>query len=148
MDRESAHAVERECVNVLTQYFCHLDRHEFEAAVAFFTPDIVRNIDGDRLAGREGILASMHAFIGDLPMRQVLSNLTATVIDADHAVLTYYLTVYCQQESDFATGKASVVGIDHFCDQEDKLVRTEEGWRIAQRDIVTVLQHVAAPTTR
>ena len=147
MDEEIVYAVERACIRVLTQYFFHVDRHDFEAAVAYLLPDVIRNVDGDCLLGRDGVLATMQAFIDDLSMRHMICNVMATVIDADHASLTYNLAVYCHKDVDVADGTAAIVGIDHICDQVDKFVKMEEGWRIAQRDITTVLQDTTAVPT-
>ena len=44
MDREKERAIEWECQKVLRQYYQHVDRREFEKAVALFTP-------GRRLGG-------------------------------------------------------------------------------------------------
>ena len=147
MDGAQLHAVERECSSVLTQYFRRVDRHEFEQAVAYLAPDIDWNMDGLRLVGRDENLASMYAYIGDLFIRHVISNVVVTMTDADHATVSYYLALYRHKKADVVDGKVSVVGPNHFCEQEDKFVRMQEGWHIAHRKITTVLRDdTAVPT--
>ena len=147
MDAAQLQAVERECTSVLTQYFRHVDRHEFEQAVAYLTPDIDWNMDGARLVGRDQNLASMYAYIDDLFIRHIISNIVVTISDADHATVGYYLALYRHRKVDVVDGKVAVVGPNHFCEQEDKLVRTHDGWRIAHRNITTVLRDdTAVPT--
>jgi hypothetical protein len=147
MDGEQLQAVERECASALTQYYRHIDRHEFEQAVAFLAPDVDWNMDGDNFVGREANLASMHEFIDDLFIRHVVSNMTVTMTDADHATVIYYMVMYRHRTADVVDGRVSVVGPNHFCDVEDKFVRLEEGWRVARRNCITTLRDdTAVPT--
>ena len=140
MDVEQVHAIERECANVVTQCGRHADQHEFEKAAALITPDVVFKGGGsDPLVGREAIIASMHANIADLFRRRVIKNMVVTVHDADHATATAYWLMYSYKTADVADGKVSTAAPTHFCESEDKLVRMDEGWRIAQRYIKFVL---------
>ena len=147
MDGAQLHAVERECSGVLTKYFRHVDRHEFEQAVAYLAPDIDWNMGGARLVGRDQNLASMHAYIGDLVIRHIISNIVVTMTDDDHATVTYYLALYRHKKADVVDGKVSVVGPNHFCEQEDKFVRMQDGWRVAHRKVKTVLHDDTAQPT-
>ena len=144
---EQVHAIEREIISVLTQYYRHVDRHEFEEAVALFTPDIDWNMDGDRFVGREENLASMHAFIDDLFIRHICSNVVVTMTDADHATVTYYKVMYRHKKIDVVDGKVSIVGPNHFCEHEDEFVRMDDGWRVAQKDCTTVLRDATSVPT-
>ena len=136
MDVEQVHAIERECATVVTQCGRHADQHEFERAAALFTPDVVfKGGNSDPLVGSEAIIASMHANIADLFRRRVITNMIVTVHDADHATVTSYWMMYSHKSADVVERKVSSATPTQFCECEDKLVRTDEGWPIAQRSI-------------
>ena len=140
MDVEQEHVIERECANVLMQCRRHADLKEFEKAAALFAPDVVfRSGDSDPLVGREANIAAMHANIGDVFMRCVISNILVTVIDADHATSTSLWIMYRHKQADVDAGKVTTAEPSRFCESEDTFVRLDEGWRIAQRNFKTVL---------
>ena len=141
MDIEQKHVIERECANVLMQCRRLADQKEYEKSAALFTPDFVFNSTGrDPIVGREANIESMYNLISDLFMRCVISNILVTVIDADHAESTSYWIMYRHKQADVDAGKVTTAEPTRFCESNDKFVRTEEGWRIAQRDIKAILQ--------
>ncbi len=140
MDVEQVHVIERECAKVLMQCRRHADMKEFEQAAALFAPDVVfRSGDGEPLVGREANLAAMHANIGDVFMRCVISNILVSVIDADHATATSYWIMYNHQQADVDDGKVTTAEPTRFCESEDAFVRTDEGWLISERHFKTML---------
>ena len=64
MTRDEERAIEWECQKVLRLYYQHVDRHEFEKAVALFTPDVDWLGLGAPLKGREEILVALDAALG------------------------------------------------------------------------------------
>jgi hypothetical protein len=132
--------IERECANVLLQCRRHADQQEYEKAAALFTPDVFfKSGDSDPTVGREANIAAMHANIGDLFMRCVITNILVTIIDADHATATSYWQMYVHKKADVDDGKVKTADPSRFCESEDKFVRTDEGWLIAQRIFNRVL---------
>jgi hypothetical protein len=62
---------------------------------------------------------------------RVASNMRFVATGADRAEGTTVLTVYLDNNGDWATSVPWVVGEDH-----DRFVRTEHGWRFAHRSWV------------
>ena len=140
MDIEQTHVIERECTKVLMQCRRHGDMGEFEKAAALFTTDVFfQSGDSEPTIGRDANIAAMHANIGDLFMRCVITNVLVSVIDADHATATSYWIMYVHKKSDMAAGNVKSAEPSRFSESEDEFVRTDEGWRIARRIFTTVL---------
>ena len=140
MDIEQTHVIERECTKVLMQCRRHGDMGEFEKAGALFTTDVhFQSGDSEPLIGRDANIAAMHANIGDVFMRCVISNVLVSVIDADHAAATSYWIMYVHKKADMAAGNVTSAEPSRFAESEDEFVRTDEGWRISRRHFKTVL---------
>ena len=140
MDVEQVREIERQCSNVLMQCRYQADMQEYEKSAAFFTRDVVfRSGESEPIVGREANLKSMYKNISDLFMRCVISNILVTVIDADHATATSYWVMYRHKKADVDEGKVSTAEPSHFCESADTFVRTDEGWRIAERNFKMVL---------
>ena len=147
MDREKERAIEWECQKILRQYYQHVDRREFEKAVALFTPDVDWVGLGVPLRGREEILAALHPALGKSTARHVLTNTVVNVIDEDHAEARSYNTLTTSHETTFEVGDSPIPceGPNILVDMSEQLVRTEEGWRIAQRRAVAIFRHDPKP---
>ncbi len=139
MDEDRKQAIEWQCAKLLTHYYNLIDRQEFDAAVALFTPDIVWSMDGEDFRGRDGNLSALHGLLDDMLIRHVISNIVVTVIDETHAEAVTYLVIYCHPKTALAEGKLQSVEANRFSEVANELVRTDEGWRIARREIKTVM---------
>ena len=126
----------------MCRYLKHVDRREFDEAVALFTPDADWQSHGVRLRGREALLDALHAALDTGTIRHVMSNAVVTVSDADHAVLHDYHTLYYTDAAEFETapGPLPFEGPHRLTDSRVELVRTPEGWRIARNDSLIVFR--------
>ena len=142
MEREQERAIEWECQKVLRQYYQHVDRREFEEAVALFTPDVDWVGLGVPLRGRKEILDALSPALGKSTARHVLTNTVVTVIDEDHAEARSYNTLSTSHETMFDVGDRPIPyeGPNILADMSEQLVRTDEGWRIAQRRAVAIFR--------
>ena len=142
MDRDQERAIEQACDAVMCRYLTHVDRREFDQAVALFVPDVDWQSHGVRLRGREELLAAVHASLDKGTIRHVMSNAVVTVVDEDHAVLRDYHTLYYTDAAEFETaqGPLPFEGPHRLTDSKVELVRTRDGWRIARNDSLIVFR--------
>lgn len=141
MDIEQKREIERECTDILLQNSRLTDHEEWDKAVALFTPDVVFKgiASGVTAVGREANVESMKSRIKDQWRRRMISNVMVTVHDADHASVTAYWTMYKHKKADVLDGKIPDATPTHFCETDDEFVRTDEGWRIAQREFNEII---------
>ena len=119
-DRQAIH-------DLVTRYACAVDRRDFEAVAACFTPDAdtdysyfkgpIREVLEKIRAGVNGFAMTMH----------VLGNHLATV-HGDAATSETYAVCYHRRPG-VPDGAQLVVAMRYL----DDLVRTPEGWRIRRR---------------
>ena len=117
------------------------DRGRLDALAACFEPDGVLVMpDGARLEGRGAILEALEDVGRELAqrterplMRHHVSSLTIELDGADAARARAYFSVFTE------------AGLDHWGGYADRLVRSDEGWRFAER---RVRLDGAAPTSR
>ena len=142
MLRDEERAIEQECQSVHCRYLNHVDRREFDQAVALFARDVEWESHGVRLRGREALLAALHASLGTGTIRHVMSNAVVTVVDENHAVLRDYHTLYYTKAAEFEThdGPLPFEGPDRLTDSRVEMVRTSAGWRIASNDSLIVFR--------
>jgi hypothetical protein len=140
MDVEQMQLIEHKCERVILQCARHTDLEEYEEAAALFAPDVAF-IGAVSPVGREANIESMKARGTRFNSwrRRVVTNMIVQVHDADHATVTAYWMIYSLDKSDFAAGKVSSVAPTHFNETVDELVRLNEGWRIAQRELIRVI---------
>ena len=143
MERERELAIEWDCQKLVREYYQHVDRHEFEQAVALFTPDVLWEVLGVKLQGRETLLKGLNGALGDGTIRHVVTNSLVNVIDEDHAEIRFYLSIYYKQgiRVEDQDGPLPFEGPHRIMDQGDKMVRTEEGWRTSYRWGKPIFRH-------
>ena len=102
---------------------------------------------GVPLKGREEILVVLDAALGKSTARHVLTNTVVDVIDENHAAARSYNTLSTSHETTFEVGDSPIAyeGPNILADMSEKLVRTDEGWRIAWRRAVGVFRHNPQP---
>ena len=140
MDLDQERAIELDCAKALTQFYIHVDAGDYEAAANIYTEDGFW-IAGDlEMHGREAICESMRKGLPSVFVQHMIQNIVVNVIDEDHADAVLYATVYRQGKADMLPTTLPSIGPWFTGRQDNKLVRTSEGWRIARKDIVNYLQ--------
>ena len=134
MTEDERRAIEADCERLIKLYVNLSDAQDWPAAAALYTDDalFLRPSGGDAIEGREAILAS---FLARPPrvQRHLMANVVVKVEDADHARAFSVIVLY---QGDPAPGgelpamsdNSPLVGTF-----TDRLVRTAEGWRFAER---------------
>ena len=127
-------AIEADCERLIKHYVNLNDAQDWPAVARLYTEDAVfrRPSGGDPIMGREAILASFQARPPRV-QRHVIANVVVEVEDADHArafcaILLYQGDPAPDGELPEMSGNSPLVGWFR-----DKLVRTAEGWRFAER---------------
>ena len=135
MERDQERAIEWDCQKLIREYYQYVDQRQFEEAVALFTRDVLWEVLGVKLQGRETLLASLNGALGDGTIRHVVTNDLVDVIDDDHAAVRFYLSIYYAQgvKVEDHDGPLPFEGPHRIMDQGDKLVRTKDGRRTAYR---------------
>ena len=135
MDRDQERAIEWECQKIMRRYYFHVDRREFEKAVALFTPDVDWMSHGVKLDGRDELLKGLYASLGEGTVRHILTNTVVTVTDNDHAIVRSYNTLYYRSDAEYqeADDPLAMEGPHRLLDSYAELTRTDDGWRISKR---------------
>lgn len=138
MDSKIRREIEAECVALSHAWAYHIDRKEYAALAELFVPDGVFVRTGVRLAGREAILAAMHARPAEQFTRHVTTNWHFTAVEADRANAvsynqSYYAFLPGQPPFTYAPERMMLLEF------VDEYVRTAEGWRFRERDARAVL---------
>lgn len=125
--------------DLVTRYACAVDRRDFEAVAACFTPDA--DTDYTYFKGPIAeVLEKIRAGVGGFAMTMhVLGNHLAQV-RGDEASSETYAVCY-HRRAGVAEGVQLVVAMRYL----DQLVRTPEGWRIARRHATVEWQQNAPP---
>ncbi len=126
-------AIEHACTQLMIEYARSIDFRDYDNIENLFTVDAVLVI-GQRLSGRDAIVAAIKQRPGELRSRHVISNPFVDVIDARNARGICYLTLYRHYGAEsLAHGPVGLnrpAAVGHF---EDTFVRTPAGWRISDR---------------
>lgn len=119
-------------VEAVNRYAYGLDGRDWKLLDQVFTEDAVARYggpDGALLDGRAAIVASIRAHLdGCGPTQHLLGNHIVTV-EGDEAIAHCKARVYHQG----AGTRAELTPYECFGVYEDRLKRTPEGWRIAER---------------
>jgi hypothetical protein len=134
LSEEARRAIEADCERLIKRYVNLNDAQDWEAVAALYTEDAVfrRPSGGDPIEGR----AAIHAgFLARPPraQRHVIANVVVEVEDETHARAFSVILLYM---GDAVEGgglpvqdpKSPLIGTF-----TDRLVRTAEGWRFAER---------------
>ena len=135
MTESDRRAIEQDCERLIRQYVNLNDAQDWPAVAGLYAEDarFARpSSPGEFVEGREAILASFLARPARA-QRHVIANTVVEVEDADHASAFSVIILYM---GDVAEGgglpvqdpKSPLIGTF-----TDRLVRTGEGWRFAER---------------
>jgi hypothetical protein len=143
MTREDERVIEWECKSVLLQNLQHVDQREYERAADLYTTDAIWSLDGFALKGREKILEALYPALSNGTVRHIFSNTVVDVIDDTHAECHSYHSIYYTADGRIEDhdGPMPFEGPHRVGDQAVKMVRTDEGWRIASLKSTTVFRH-------
>ena len=142
MTRDEERAIEWECQKVVRKYYAHVDKREFEQAVALFTPDVDWVGFDVPLNGREELLEGLYGALGKSTIRHVLTNTVVDVIDEDHAKVCSYNTLNATHDTTYEVGDSPIPyeGPTFVADMTEDMLRTDEGWLIARRRAVAIFR--------
>jgi len=135
MTDEERRAIEADCERLIKHYVNLNDARDWAAVAALYTEDarFARpSQPGVFVEGREAILASFLARPARA-QRHVIANVVVEVEDADHARAFSVIVLYMGDPSapgELPAMSASSPLVGTFT---DKLVRTRDGWRFAER---------------
>lgn len=135
MEANNRLIIERACAALSIAYARHVDFGEYHLFARLFSPDGYLNA-GSPLHGREAIYAAMSRRPEQLRSRHVLTNVHIEVIDDEHARGISYLTLYRHIGQESLAARAidfdAPAAVGHY---SDEFVHTNEGWRIARREL-------------
>lgn len=118
--------VERDCIAAATRFFHHLDRGDYAGVAALIAEDGVWVRQGKELVGPGAVLDALRARPADFVTRHLLSNVLVDITGDGEATVAYELSVYGQTGAEPPRHLSIMTG-------EDRLVRTEAGWRIRSK---------------
>ncbi len=135
LTNDDRRAIEADCARLINHYANCNDAHEWQACADCYTEDAVfrRPSGGDPVVGRGAILES---FLARAPraQRHVMANTVVEVRDAENATAFSSIILYMGQAAEdgglpMQDAKSPLIGW-----YRDRLVRTAEGWRFAERE--------------
>ena len=135
MNRDEERAIEWDCAKALNQFYIFVDGGDYERAADMYTEDGFWTVDDTELHGRQAICDSLRAGLPKVVVQHLLQNIVVDVIDEDHADSVLYVAIYRYDKADVTNGTVPIVGPWSVGRQNVKMVRTNDGWKVARRDI-------------
>ncbi len=126
---EARRGIEAACVRLALDSCLTSDRGEYEAYGELYAPDGSFARPGLSVSGRDAIVAALKKRPAHLVMRHFTANAVVDVIDADRAVGRGNQLVFVLDRNSGET--QPLVATDY----ADAYVRTEDGWKIASREV-------------
>ncbi len=117
--------------DVINRYGTTIDAGDYEGLAACFTPDaVVRYGGGREFRGGEAVAEFVRGMTVGLVAQQHLLGNHEIVLDGDRATATTYLHATQIEGEEAGGGVIATGGI-----YRDVLVRTGDGWLIAEREL-------------
>jgi hypothetical protein len=131
---EQRRGIEADCERLIKRYVNLNDAQDWPAVAALYTEDAVfrRPSGGDPIHGRAAILASFRAR-PPRAQRHLMANVVVEVDDADHARAFSVIVLYQGDPAPAGELPAMDPNSPLVGTFTDRLVRTGEGWRFAER---------------
>jgi SnoaL-like domain len=124
-------AAELACQRVVVEFAHLLDHREFDRAAALFTSDGVWERHGERLVGPSEIARVIRQRPATRVERHVMTTMhTAILSDTLCEVTSYVLIFRSDSAADLPLPLRTPAGVGEF---QDRLTRTEHGWRFVHR---------------
>ncbi len=120
------------CIALVVDYAHHRDNFNAESFANLFTEDGILIIGENRWEGRAAIQARIEALDNRATIRHHMSSIRISPIDADHATGISYVVIYRAPQ-----GSPEITGPLMIGDYVDRYVRTEDGWKIVHRELLT-----------
>lgn len=127
-----ADSVSTDCADLVIDYAHYRDSFNANEFANLFTEDGVLVIGENRWEGRDAIRARIEALDNGTTIRHHMSSIRISPIDADHATGVSYVVIYSAP-----SGTNEITGPSLIGDYIDSYVRTEDGWKIAHRELKT-----------
>jgi hypothetical protein len=132
MEREIARAIEWDCTQLVTGFYCALDEQRYDDLAGLFATDGVWNRLGKDLVGGAAILEAMRTR-KDWLTAHLVTNIRINVLDPEHAETIQYITLYRHEGWTPDMGPAPVVLPLGILKHWDKHVRIGGIWKIAHK---------------
>lgn len=137
MDETEQIIIEHTCEQLVLRSIKLFDEHDWPAFANLFTPDglLVQASQPDKkLAGRAAIVNALSQRSPERLTRHICTNIVIDIADYNNASGLCYLLLYASDraEPEDATGRP-VNSPRRVGEYHDKFVRTDSGWRIAER---------------
>ncbi len=133
MDSGLRRDIEWDCSRVVIQFYNNLDAKQYDDLVDLFEADGVWKRQGKELEGQAAIMTAMQARGEFLVIRHVVTNIQIIVEDENNASSAEYVTIYRFDSEEKLDGPAPLDGPGVIFLYQDKLVRTDSGWKIKDK---------------
>jgi hypothetical protein len=142
MDEVDKLLAERACEKLQVRYALTADQGDADGFTALFTSDASIHIpEYPPFSGQEAIHASLVALASlGVTMRHVIANQHVEATGPDSAEGICYLLVYDNPDPADANGHRAVRHASTIGEYRDRFVRTEAGWRFAERRLTRVFK--------
>ena len=134
MTEEERRAIEADCARLIHEYTWANDAADWETCTALYTEDAIfrRPSGGEPVTGRAAILESFRARAARA-QRHAIANILVDVVSENEARARSVIVLYMGDEAQdgglpVQAAKSPLIGT-----YEDRIVRTPEGWRFAER---------------
>jgi uncharacterized protein (TIGR02246 family) len=130
--------IEHVCERLSHDFGYHLDQRDYAALANLFAADGVWIRHGDRLQGREQLLAAMADRPADRFARHIVTNIHFAEVTADRVrAVVYNISYFAKHLGELPA--AFVAGQSMIIEFWDRYVLTADGWRIQERENRPVL---------
>ena len=140
MDRDKERAIEWDCLQVHNRWYMLGDAGDHEGAVNTFTEDGVSEYEGQAVRGRAELLKSLQTSHGTRFTRNFVANCIVAVIDEKNAEAVSYVQQFFQEWDELKDGTIPSLQPFTLCLHENKLVLTDEGWKIKHRKVTELIR--------
>ena len=120
------------CSNLVTDYAYHRDQFNAKEFANLFTEDASLTVVNQTWVGRAEIEQRIVGLTTGSTIRHEMSTIRIVPVDADHASGISYATIYSAP-----AGVTTVSGFTLMGEYHDEFVRTQDGWKISKRVLIT-----------
>lgn len=123
-------AIEQDAAQVVNRFYHYLDGGNYAELAELMAPQGIWYRQGKELKGPAMVLEALSVRPEGMTTQHTNTNMVVDVIDATHADVKHYLTVFAHTAAKI--GDPAKVELPlHLGIREEKLVKTKAGWRIA-----------------
>jgi uncharacterized protein (TIGR02246 family) len=133
IDSEEAAKIKLEITQLVNDYAIYRDRLDARNYANLFAEDGRLTVRGRLTQGREAIYERISGYDSSHVSMHIMTSSQINIIDRDHATGVHYAAVYSAAATDDSDRPIPVKGFTVLGQYHDKYVRTEEGWKFAER---------------